>query len=77
MNEETLLGTAGTLLKNRATLCSDRILMAHADNISLIDLKKFILAHEAKPDGCLMTLLTFKTATLKIVELCSLMKKIG
>jgi len=59
--EEELLGTGGTLLKNKAFFEDDLILLVHADNFSIFDLNDFIQAHHSRPKGCEMTMMTFKT----------------
>ncbi|MBU1342249.1 MAG: nucleotidyltransferase family protein [Proteobacteria bacterium] len=61
--EEELLGTAGTLLKNKAFFGKDQILLVHADNFSLFDLNEFIRAHGSRPKACEMTMMTFTTDT--------------
>ncbi|MFH2091023.1 MAG: nucleotidyltransferase family protein [Pseudomonadota bacterium] len=61
--EDKLLGTAGTLLKNKAFFGGDQILMVHADNFSVFNLDDFIRAHWSRPQGCEMTMMTFKTDT--------------
>jgi mannose-1-phosphate guanylyltransferase len=61
--EEELLGTAGTLLKNKAFFGMEEILLVHADNFSIFDLNDFIKAHQSRPECCEMTLMTFKTDT--------------
>lgn len=70
--EKYLLGTAGSLLKNREFFNDDAILLIHADNYSVFNLDDFIQAHENRPDGCEMTMMTFETdspQTCGIVEL--------
>ncbi|NOX34928.1 MAG: nucleotidyltransferase family protein [Deltaproteobacteria bacterium] len=61
--EEKLLGTAGTLLRNKDFFGDDRILLIHADNFSIFDLNEFIQAHRSRPQNCEMTMMTFKTDT--------------
>lgn len=70
--EPKLLGTAGTLLKNRKFFDGHQIMLVHADNLSKFDVRKFIACHEQRPAGCEMTMMTYKTLTPKscgIVEL--------
>jgi mannose-1-phosphate guanylyltransferase len=72
VTEETLLGTAGTLLKNRAFFGEESILMAHGDNLSVFDLNAFVRAHYLRPQHCELTMMTFETDTPQtcgIVEL--------
>jgi mannose-1-phosphate guanylyltransferase len=59
--EPVLLGTAGTLLTNIDFFEGKDGMLIHADNYSLADFKAFINAHEKRPAGCLMTMMTFKT----------------
>lgn len=70
--EETLLGTGGTLLKNREFFGSEAMMLVHADNLSRFDVKAFIERHRTRPEGCEMTMMTFATETPQtcgIVEL--------
>ena len=69
--EEKLLGTAGTLIKNKEFFKNSRIIMIHADNMTSFDLSELLKAHEQRPKHCLMTMLTFETnspETCGIVE---------
>ena len=61
VNETTLLGTAGTLKKNIDFFEGDDGLLIHADNYCLANFKEFVAAHRNRPNGCLMTMMTFKT----------------
>ena len=63
VNEDSLLGTAGTLIKNIDFFNQKDGLLIHADNYCLADLKEFIIAHEKRPKKCLMTMMTFETST--------------
>lgn len=64
VHEENLLGTAGTLLLQRQFLeSSGPFLVAHADNLSDFDPSAFLRAHEKRPDGAVMTMMTFETET--------------
>ena len=70
--EETLLGTGGTLLKNRDFFDKEPVFMAHGDNLSIFDIKDFVKAHGSRPEHCEMTMMTFETDTPEscgIVEL--------
>lgn len=70
--EEELLGTAGTLLRNKSFWQSDDVLVAHADNFcmsDLIGLKQTFIENKAHFDA---TMLLFKSNTPKscgVVEL--------
>lgn len=70
--EEELLGTAGTLLKNRSFFGDGPIMLIHADNLSRFDVRAFIERHSTRPAGCAITMLTFRTSAPEscgIVEL--------
>lgn len=59
--ESELLGTGGTLLANRTYFGRNALLLAHADNLTTFDIAAFIKAHERRPKGCIMSMLTFRT----------------
>ncbi|MFA5158893.1 MAG: nucleotidyltransferase family protein [Candidatus Omnitrophota bacterium] len=59
--EERLLGTAGTLLKNRDFFGQEPLMLVHADNLSRFDVEAFIHRHISRPRGCEMTMMTFNT----------------
>jgi mannose-1-phosphate guanylyltransferase len=61
--EERLLGTAGTLLRNRNFFNDEPLMLVHADNLSMFDVKAFINSHMDRPSGCEITMMTFKTPT--------------
>lgn len=61
--EETLLGTAGTLLANRAFFCDEPLMLVHADNLSRFDVQAFMERHHKRPSGCEITMMTFYTNT--------------
>ncbi len=61
--EPTLLGTAGTLLRNLNFFEGQDALIAHADNYCLADFYAFREAHERRPSKCEMTMMTFRTDT--------------
>lgn len=70
--EETLCGTAGTLMNNAGFLGGEDGLLIHSDNYCLSDLGKLIAAHQQRPPECMMTMLTFKSenpSSCGIVEL--------
>jgi mannose-1-phosphate guanylyltransferase len=71
--EDNLLGTGGTILKNK-TFFEDAqpFMVVHADNLSLCNYHHFILSHKNKPINTMMTMMTFTTDTPEtcgIVEL--------
>lgn len=70
--EDNLLGTGGTLLHHRNRLAGGPVLFAHADNLSAFSPRDFLEAHESRPPGTAMTMMTFVTDTPEqcgIVEL--------
>jgi mannose-1-phosphate guanylyltransferase len=71
VHEPVLLGTAGTVLANRAFFGGEPFLVAHADNLTRFPVGDFILAHRRRPAGAAMTMMTFDTdspQTCGIVE---------
>lgn len=70
--EEKLLGTAGTLLKNRSFLEDGPFMLIHVDNLSRFDVLAFIECHGKRPPACEITMLTFMSPspeTCGILEL--------
>jgi|GEM_PF-399300 len=61
--EETLLGTGGTLLKNMDFADNSPVILIHADNLCSVDIKHFIEAHQNRPHGTEITMMTFKTSS--------------
>ena len=61
VHEHTLLGTAGTLIRNLKFFSGEDALLIHADNFCLADMLQFSRAHDARPRECLMTMMTFRT----------------
>tara|TARA_B110000238_G_C16086768_1_gene421971 strand:+ start:825 stop:1520 length:696 start_codon:yes stop_codon:yes gene_type:complete len=59
--EDHLLGTAGTLIRNLDFFQGEDGLLIHADNYCLADFTVFERAHNNRPLGCLMTMMTFRT----------------
>ncbi len=69
--EDRLLGTGGTVLKNRRFFKNKSFMVAHADNLTRFDVKEFIAAHVQRPRGVEITMMTFDTdrpQTCGIVE---------
>jgi mannose-1-phosphate guanylyltransferase len=60
-HEETLLGTAGTILANRSYFGEAPFFVAHADNLTDADPGRLIDAHLSGRDAFLLTLLAFRT----------------
>lgn len=70
--EEPLLGTAGTVLKNRDYFRQEPVMLIHADNLSLFDVREFIRKFNDRKSGIDITMMTFHTdapGTCGIVEL--------
>ena len=70
--EDYLLGTGGTVLRNRAFSKGQALMIAHADNLTRFKPSEFIQAHANRNPECVMTMMTFKTDEPKncgIVEL--------
>ena len=59
--EETLLGTAGTLMENINFFDKDIGLIIHADNYTQLNINDLVNAHINKNNDCLITMLTFTT----------------
>ena len=59
--EDNLLGTGGTLIKNRDWIGDQKFMVVHADNLSFFDTKEFIDRHNLRPEECLITMMTFDT----------------
>jgi mannose-1-phosphate guanylyltransferase len=59
--EEKLLGTGGTLLKNRRFFEGGPIMLIHADNLSKFDVSGFMRAYVRRPAGMEITMMTFTT----------------
>jgi mannose-1-phosphate guanylyltransferase len=71
VHEERLLGTGGTVLRNRDFFQGKAFLVAHADNLTRFDVQALIRRHERRPEGVLITMMTFRTdapQTCGIVE---------
>ena len=61
VHEHTLLGTGGTVRANRDWFKNGAFIVAHADNLTEFDVAGLILAHKDRPEGCVMTMLSFVT----------------
>lgn len=58
--EEQLHGTGGTILGNRAFFREETFLVAHADNLTIFDVKDFVCGHNARPLGTDLTMMLFE-----------------
>ena len=61
VEEPDLLGTGGTVLANRDWFGPGPFLVAHADNLTELDVGGLIAAHRSRPAGCTITMLAFRT----------------
>lgn len=61
VHEDELLGTGGTVLRNRAHFEGQAILVAHADNLTRFDVRAFCDRHAQRPPGTAITMMTFVT----------------
>lgn len=63
VHEETLLGTAGTLLRNRSFFGDEPAMLIHGDNLSLFDVHAFEAAYAGRPSAVEITMMTFTAQT--------------
>ena len=61
VHEKKLLGTGGTILKNRDFFQDEAFLVAHADNLTVFDFQKFFHKHNSRATGTEMTMMVFET----------------
>ena len=61
VHEDELLGTGGTVLRNREYLSGGAFMVVHADNLTRFDVGVFIRFHESRPAGIDITMMTFNT----------------
>ena len=61
VHEDVLLGTGGTVLRNRRYLGDGAFMVAHADNLTRFDVGAFLRAHAQRPAGVDITMMTFDT----------------
>lgn len=74
VHEETLLGTGGTILRNRDFFKDETFLVAHADNLTIFDVLDFTNHHAGRPKETEITAMVFETLdphSCGIVELDS------
>lgn len=72
VHEETLLGTGGTILRNKDFFEGKAFLLAHADNLTIFDIAKFAAQHLVRPEDTEITMMVFNTPSPQscgIVEL--------
>lgn len=61
VHEEELLGTGGTLLKNREYFARESAMLIHADNLSYFNMQDFVKAHKERPKDCAVTMMLFES----------------
>jgi len=71
VHEDPILGTGGTLLQNREFVGNKPLMLIHADNLCLADIPAFIKAHEYRPPGTEITMMTF---TAQAPEACGIVE---
>lgn len=69
--EKKLLGTGGTILKNKHFFGENAFLVAHADNLSRFDIKDFQREHRNRPKNTEFTMMTFAS---ECPELCGVVE---
>ncbi len=60
-HEDILLGTGGTVLKNRRFFGEKAFMVVHSDNLSRFDVGAFVHRHTTRPPDTLITMMTFDT----------------
>lgn len=60
-HEDELLGTGGTMLRNKDTFAGQAFMVAHADNLTRFDVRSFCDRHARRPPGTVITMMTFVT----------------
>jgi mannose-1-phosphate guanylyltransferase len=61
VHEEILLGTGGTILRNRDFFNDEAFLVAHADNLTIFDVRDFANQHAVRPKETELTMMVFET----------------
>jgi mannose-1-phosphate guanylyltransferase len=72
VHEKKLLGTAGTILKNKFFFKDDPIILIHADNLTFFDVNEFFSTYINRGKGIEILMMTFETddpASCGIVKL--------
>lgn len=70
-HEEVLLGTGGTVVYNADYVGQGSFLVAHADNLTRFDVRRFVERHDSRARRIAITMMTFETdapQTCGIVE---------
>jgi mannose-1-phosphate guanylyltransferase len=63
VHEDRLLGTGGTVLRNKGFFEGKPFLVAHADNLTWFDVEAFLRRHEQRPTATVITMMTFRADT--------------
>ncbi len=71
VDENELLGTAGTIFKNYDFFKGDSFFVAHADNLCITNLNSFIQKHNSRVNNTDLTMMLFKTSA---PETCGVVK---
>jgi len=61
VHESELLGTGGTVLRNRDFFKNSPFMVAHADNLTRFDVSAFLARHQSRPACTEITMMTFET----------------
>ncbi|MBP6917390.1 MAG: nucleotidyltransferase family protein [Legionellaceae bacterium] len=61
VHEDVLLGTGGTLYRNRDFIKDGAFMVAHADNLTRFSVEDFIATHVRRKPGIEITMMTFQT----------------
>ena len=61
VREETLLGTGGTIVKNRRLFQDEPFLVVHADNLTIFDMHEFARCHAERKSNIKITMMVFET----------------
>jgi mannose-1-phosphate guanylyltransferase len=61
VHEETLLGTGGTIVKNRRFFQDEPFLVVHADNLTIFDMHEFARCHAERKSNIKITMMVFET----------------
>jgi mannose-1-phosphate guanylyltransferase len=69
--EDKLLGTAGTIKKNKVFFGNGPLIVVHADNLSIFNMDEFKNCFMERPPGIHITMMTFNT---DCPELCGIVE---
>lgn len=63
--EQNLLGTGGSILKNKLFFKNKSFFVAHVDNYTVFNLKDFIKFHKQRPPDIIGTMMVFRVCSTK------------